>query len=130
MPVITVKVLNLIHVANATHTPCVFLGTDAEKAFNRVNWSFRFLVLCHDGFGETMIKWISKIYSDPSAQVKANGVLSNSFPITNGTWQGCPLSLSFLRSLEPFLCKICLKLDIMGLTIGGVQHKVSAYADE
>lgn len=29
----TTKVLNLIHIANSTKTPCVFLGTDAQKAF-------------------------------------------------------------------------------------------------
>lgn len=33
----TIKVLNLIHVANQTHAPCVFLGAIAEKAFDRVN---------------------------------------------------------------------------------------------
>lgn len=34
----TVKVLNLLHVANKTHTPYVFFRTDAEKALDRVNW--------------------------------------------------------------------------------------------
>lgn len=32
----TTKVLNLLHVLNKT--PCVFLSTDAEEAFDRVNW--------------------------------------------------------------------------------------------
>lgn len=34
----TIKVLNLIHVANQTHTPTIFINTDAEKAFDSVNW--------------------------------------------------------------------------------------------
>lgn len=32
----TIKVLNSMHIANSTKTPCVFLGTDAEKAFDLV----------------------------------------------------------------------------------------------
>lgn len=30
----TLKVLNLIHIARETQTPCIILGTDAEKAFD------------------------------------------------------------------------------------------------
>lgn len=98
----TVKVLNLLHVANTTHTPCIFLGTDAEKAFDRVNWHFLFTVLRYVGF-DNMLNWISRIYSNPTAQTKANGIFSEHFSITNGTRQGCSLSpLLFALLLEPF----------------------------
>lgn len=33
----TLKVLNLIHTARKTQTPCVIIGTDAEKAVDHVN---------------------------------------------------------------------------------------------
>lgn len=114
----TVKVLNLIHVANATHTPSVFLGTNAEKAFDQVNWRFMFLVLWQIGLRNDMFNWITKTYFSPTAQFKANGVLFDPFSITDGTRQGCPLSpLLFALSLEPFLCKICLKPDITGIVV-------------
>lgn len=75
--------------------------------------------------------WISKIYVNPTAQVKANSALSEPFSIANGTRQRCPLPpLLFALSLEPFLCKIHLHLDITGLEVGGVQQKISAYADD
>lgn len=38
------KALNQIHLANTSKTSWVFLGTDTEKAFDRVNWKFIFLV--------------------------------------------------------------------------------------
>lgn len=41
----TTKILNLVHHANEINTHCVFLNTDAEKAFDRVNWHFLFEVL-------------------------------------------------------------------------------------
>lgn len=78
-----------------------------------------------------MMKWISATYETPSARVRANGVISDSFPITNGTRQGCPLSpLLFALSLEPFLCHVRLNPNIRGVKIGQTQHKVSAYADD
>lgn len=73
----TTKVLNLLHVASSTNKPCVFLSTDAEKAFDRVSWQYMFTVFRQLGFGETIIKWIIKVYSQPTAQVKVNGVLSD-----------------------------------------------------
>lgn len=78
-----------------------------------------------------MLSQIAGIYSNPTAQVKANGVLSDPFPITNGTRQGCPLSpLLFALSLEPFLSRIRLNPDIQGVLAEPMQHKISAYADD
>lgn len=89
-----------------------------------------FSVLHHIGLGERMLGWISRIYCNTTAQVKANGLLSEPFPIGNGTRQGCPLSpLLFALSLEPFLCKIRLNPNIQGLSVGDSQCKISAYVD-
>ena len=87
----TTKVLNLINQVNDKKIPCVFLNTDAEKAFDRVDWRFLFEVLKQIGMGERMISWIKSVYTNPQAVVKANGVLSEPFSISNGTRQGCPL---------------------------------------
>lgn len=108
---------------------CIFLGTDAEKAFDQVNWQFMFAALRHIGLRDTMVRWISSLYSSLTAEVRVNGVLSSPFPVTNGTRQGCPLSpLLFALTLEPFLCTVRSNPDIQGLCIGRSQHKVSAYA--
>lgn len=45
----TTKVLNLLYTATSANTPMVFLSTDAEKAFDWVNWSFMFATLGHIG---------------------------------------------------------------------------------
>lgn len=75
----TTKVLNLIHIANQTHILSIFVNTDGEKAFDRVHWPYMFVVLRHIGLGEIIIKWITQIYSTPTAQVKMNGILSDPF---------------------------------------------------
>lgn len=112
----TTKVLNLLHVANSTHMPCVFLSTDTEKTFDRINWQYMFSVLRNLSLGDTIINWIATIYSNPTAQVKAGGVLSDPFPRMR---QGCRLSpLLFALLLEPFLSRIRLNPNIQGLSIG------------
>lgn len=45
----TIQVPNLLHIANSNKTPCVFLGTDAEKALDRVSWTFMFTTLKYIG---------------------------------------------------------------------------------
>lgn len=127
----TTKILNLIHVATKTQTPCVFLSTDAEKALDRVNWVFMSSVLKQIGLGHNLIQWISSVYSTHTAQIKANGILSYTLTIANGTRQGCPLSpLLFALTLEPFLCTIRSNPDITGVSVKGTQYKISAYADD
>lgn len=57
----TTKVLTLIHAACQSQTPCVFLGIDAKKAPDLVNWQFMFVVLSHIGLGDIMLRWIMSI---------------------------------------------------------------------
>lgn len=102
-----------------------------KTAFDRVDWSFLKAVLKTVGLGPYMLTWIMAFYSTPSAQVKVNGLLSPRFLIMNGTRQGCPLSpLLFALTLEPLLRKIQANPDIKGLTVGNMEHKLSAYADD
>lgn len=90
-----------------------------------------FATLRHIGLGDRMLNWISAVYLNPTAVVRANGVMTEVFPITNGTRQGCPLSpLLFALSLEPFLCHVRLNPDITGVETNREQFKVSAYADD
>lgn len=88
-------------------------------------------VLRYIGLGNRMLTWIESLYSDPTARVRANGILSAPFAIRNGTRQGCPLSpLLFVLSLEPFLRTVHAHPDIKGVNMGETQQKIVAYADD
>lgn len=120
----TIYAINVIHSALSKNDQSFILSTDAEKAFDRVDWTFIRLTLETIGLGPHMRSWTETLYSNPSAQIRVTGILSSSFSITNGTRQGCPLSpLIFILVLEPFLRTICAKPDISGIFCGTQEHK-------
>uniref|UniRef100_A0A8C5MJX8 Reverse transcriptase domain-containing protein n=1 Tax=Leptobrachium leishanense TaxID=445787 RepID=A0A8C5MJX8_9ANUR len=127
----TLRAINLIHLANATHTPTVFLSIDAEKAFDRVDWTFLYETLKILGFGPKWLTWIRNLYSVPRASLRVNGTYSPDIDIRNGTRQGCPLSpLLFILTLEPLLQRIRDNTSIHGHPLPFHHYKVAAFADD
>lgn len=99
--------------------PFIIASLDAEKAFDRVDWSFLFTSLNHFGFRPYFTNWIKTLYSSPTAHVITNGLISKPFQLQRGTRQGCPLSpLLFALFIEPLAASIrqCAR-------ISGIQSK-------
>lgn len=104
----TTKDLNLHYWLTTSKKQGFFLSLDAEKAFDRLDWDYMTAVLCKIGTRDCLLYLIMSLYAKPSARV--NGLVSNAFPIYNGTRQGHPLlPLLFVLTLEPFLC--CLRTN-------------------
>uniref|UniRef100_A0A8C5MCG1 Reverse transcriptase domain-containing protein n=1 Tax=Leptobrachium leishanense TaxID=445787 RepID=A0A8C5MCG1_9ANUR len=111
----TMRTLQLMHHARRSSQALALLSTDAEKAFDRVDWDFISLSLTHIGLGPHLCTWIGALYGNTTARVCVNGVFTTPFAIRNGTRQGCPLSpLLFVVTLEPFLEAIRSNPDISG----------------
>lgn len=127
----TQRVLSAIHFAKQYQKPLVLISTDAEKAFDRVDWTFLRATIQHIGLKSGMQNWITSLYSCPRARIKKNDTMSEPFSICNGTRQGCLLSpIIFILTLESFLRTIRANPDIRGIAIKGEEHKVAAYADD
>uniref|UniRef100_A0A803KEP9 Reverse transcriptase domain-containing protein n=1 Tax=Xenopus tropicalis TaxID=8364 RepID=A0A803KEP9_XENTR len=127
----TNRLFSIIQYAKKLKIPIMLLSTDAEKAFDRVDWTFLKATLQETNLGPKMIKRISALYTLPTAKLRVNGELSETFHIKNGTRQGCPLSpLLFILSLESFLRKIRDNPNISGIKIDTREHKTAAYADD
>lgn len=79
-------------------------------------------------FGESLIKWIT---NGTSCKILNNGYTSESVPLLRGVKQGCPLSpYLFIIAMEMLAIKVRSDSDVEGLEIGGLQTKMSLYADD
>uniref|UniRef100_A0A8C5GMF3 Reverse transcriptase domain-containing protein n=1 Tax=Gouania willdenowi TaxID=441366 RepID=A0A8C5GMF3_GOUWI len=125
------RLFNLINMAQNSKKKTIILSLDAEKAFDRVNWSFLLAVLDRFGFGDSFIQWISTLYSKPKASVTTNKITSQSFTLQRGTRQGCPLSpLLFAIFVEPLASAVRQNSVIRGIHSSISEHKINLYADD
>lgn len=127
----TTKTIHLITYAHRHHISACLLACDAEKAFDRVSWSFLRATLSQLGLGPKMLTRIMSLYSAPSATVLVNGIQSEKFMISNGTRQGCPLSpLLFALVIEHLAQAIRSNPNIQGIQTPSSHCKLSLYADD
>ena len=61
-------------------------------AFDKVWLEFIYKCLEYFNFGESVIKGIKVMYSKPRCKIVNNGYISESFKLSRGVKQGCPLS--------------------------------------
>lgn len=113
----TIKILSLI--LSVTEDPCL-LSLDAEKAFERLDWTFLKAILEQLGLPPVLIQNIMALYSCPSARVRVNGLLSEPVPISNETRQGCPLSpLLYILAMEHLATALQTNSSIGGVDNAG-----------
>ncbi len=113
--------------------PGILLSIDFKKAFDSVEWNFIYKTLQAFNFGESFIRWVKTIYNCPEACIKNNGYISNSFELTRGIRQGCPVSsLLFILCAEILALKIrkCPSLKGFEFGIHEKPTKIVQYADD
>jgi len=79
------KTLHVMRQVTQQKLETLILSLDAEKALDSVRWSFLCKVLSKFGFHTTIIDTFAALYNRPTARVKINGDLSNSFILERGT---------------------------------------------
>uniref|UniRef100_A0A3B4H6H7 Reverse transcriptase domain-containing protein n=1 Tax=Pundamilia nyererei TaxID=303518 RepID=A0A3B4H6H7_9CICH len=119
------RTLHVIHQIQTSKSTAMLMSIDAEKAFDSVNWDFLYKVLDKFGLHKEIVDTVRALYTNPTARIKVNGSLSNSFVLQRGNRQGCAWSpLLFALYLEPLAQSIRQNKDIKGITIAGQEHKL------
>uniref|UniRef100_A0A3Q3B6N5 Reverse transcriptase domain-containing protein n=1 Tax=Kryptolebias marmoratus TaxID=37003 RepID=A0A3Q3B6N5_KRYMA len=125
------RTLHILAQAKKQNLSVALVSLDAEKAFDRVNWTFLYKVLERLGFNKQFISCLQSLYDKPRARVKINGHLTNSFQLYRGTCQGCPLNPSlFAIFIEPLAQAIRENDEIKGVSFANIEHKIGLFADD
>ena len=97
------KSVNVIHHINKWKDKNhMIISIDAEKAFDKIQYSFMIKTLQKMGIEGTYLNIVKAIYDKPTANFILNGEKLKEFPLRSGTRQECPLS--------PLLFDIVLKV--------------------
>ena len=126
-------VSDVIEHYNATNKSGILLMLDFRKAFDTIGWNFLLQTLHFFNFGPSFIRWIETIYHKPLACIKNNGYLSDTFDISRGIRQGCPVSaLLFVLCVEILAIKIRNSSTLKGFQFGFESKpvKIAQYADD
>lgn len=76
------RLFNVVFSPHSTVQPEVILNLDAEKAFNRIKWTYLFAAWEKFGMGPTFCWWIRVLYSTPWQQSGQMAWSQNTFCFT------------------------------------------------
>ena len=76
---------DIVDYASFSNVPAAILSLDQEKAFDRVDWSFKLATLSKMGFGPSFLHWVHFFYTGVQSCVNVNGF----FVLSRGVRQGC-----------------------------------------
>ena len=82
------------------------------------------------GFGEDICRWIATFYRKINSAVIVNGQTSSLFSTERGCRQGNPVSPYLFVLCMEILATIRENVDIKGICINEVEHKILQFADD
>lgn len=126
------QIQDIIDLADENNLNGIALFLDFQKAFDCIEWKFINQSLLKFGFGANFRKWVSILYRDINNCITNNGWISESFKISRGIRQGCPISaLLFIIAAEIMAENIRNNENITGIKIGRHRElKLSQLADD
>lgn len=109
----------------------ILLTVDFRNAFDTLEREFLIYALKCFNLGEDFCTWMQTLYQGAQLCVINDGCITDWFPCERGTFQGSPISgMLFVLAIELLANKIRRSSEIRGISINGVEVKISLYADD
>ena len=125
------KILDIIEICDEENIPALLAAIDFEKAFDKLEWSHINRCLEYFNFGPTFQKWIKTLYKNITSSVINNGYATETFTISRGVRQGCPISpYLFILCVEPLASALRASNEVKGIEIKSETYKLCQYADD
>jgi len=125
------NIQDLLEFTNKKDIPGLLLFIDFEKAFDTLEWNYMWKVFERFNFGNSFIKWLKILYTNPISCILNNGVSGPYFKLERGVRQGDPLSpYIFILSIELLAIKIREDKDVIGFNVNNTEFKLCLYADD
>ena len=124
---------DLLNIQRRNNAAGILLAIDFKQAFDAINIECILNSLKIFGFGDNFIKWIAILNTSRESCVKNGGHISDTFPMSNGVRQGCPISPQlFILAVELLAQKIIQDPAIKGLNPhhSDKPKKIEQYADD
>ncbi|CAC5411985.1 unnamed protein product [Mytilus coruscus] len=129
----TSSIRDLIEIIENDDLETYLIKVDQEKAFDKVDHDYLFLVLEKFGFGPKFMQWIKIVYNNVNSSVKCNGFLTKYVKLNDSIKQGCPVSaLLYVLVAEPLSQAIIKNKNIQSVNIpkSNVNAKIFQHADD
>ncbi|MCU7801185.1 MAG: reverse transcriptase family protein, partial [gamma proteobacterium symbiont of Lucinoma myriamae] len=119
------QIQDVIDYAEDNNLNGTLLFLDFQKAFDSIEWEFMYLTLEQFGFGKNFINWVKILNKDVRNCAMNNGWISESFKISRGIRQGCPISaLLYILSAEIMAENIRNNKTINGIKVGRQKKEI------
>ena len=126
------QIQDIIDYAEDINLDGILFFLEFQNAFDSIEWNFMNMTLKKFGFGDLFIKWVTILYKNTTNSIINNGWVSESFKISRGIRQGCPISaLLYILCAEIMAENIRNNKNINGIKIGRDKEiKVTQMADD
>lgn len=120
---------DVVAVTETCRSNCAIISIDLDRAFDRVDHQFLYLIMRRMGFSPRFVDVIARMIGGTVSRLMINGRLSDAIHLRRSIRQGCPLSMNlFAIAIEPLLAS--LSTTLQGLVIRDVKITCRAYADD
>eukprot|EP00253_Pinus_taeda_P007836 PITA_07836 len=114
-----------IHSIRQTIKKGAVIKIDLSKAYDRICWTYLWMLLTHLGFKLEFINWIMGCVTSVSFAVLINGAASPFFKGQRGLRQGCPLSPLLFLLVAEGLSRLIMEAKRTGLIKGFNRNECS-----